>query len=684
VGGITIQSKSLQLLQRITAAANEAETPDDALQFALDEVCRFMDWPIGHVYLPDPQEGGKLASAGLWHLENARAAANFCLVSEATRFAPGVGLPGRVYQSGKSAWIVDVGQDPNFPRAKLSKNLGVRAGFAFPVLAGMETVGVLEFFSPEAVEPDENTLALMSDVGTQLGRAIERDRAEKELRERERYIHAILDNLVDGVIAIDGRGRIDSVNPAAERIFGYTQEEMVGESLTLLMPTPHSDHWAGRMEEYMDLGRMRFHEAGAREVAARRRDGSEFPMELTVSEFRSGERNLFIGVVRDLTDRKEHERELHQAQRLEAVGQLTGGIAHDFNNVLTALLGNLQIMEGMLSDRPEVLERLGVALEAGRRAAETTKRLMTFARRQPMKPESFDVNEFLPETLKLVRRTLSENIEIEVVYAANKAPVKLDKSQLENAVINLAVNARDAMENGGRLHIETGLETVDGGSSGDLPPGDYVCIAFSDTGAGMAEDVKDKVFEPFFTTKDVGKGTGLGLSMVYGFAGQSGGGVRMESEIGKGTTVELLLPVVRAMEAPEQAISSKALPRGTEHILVVEDDAEVRSFAKQVLETLGYEVSEADTAIEALKLIDQGLNIDLLFSDVIMPGGMSGRVLAEKIQHKCPNAKILLSTGYAEELNATDRSVLSGMELLGKPYEQIGLAVAVRRTLDGK
>ena len=663
--------------------ANEATTPDEALQFALDEVCGFMDWPIGHVYLPDDVKCNELVSSGLWHLENPRAAANFCLVTEATRFASGVGLPGRVLESGLPVWVSDVHQDPNFPRAKLTKNLGVKAGFAFPVLIGNRVVGVLEFFSPVTAELDESTLELMANVGTQLGRVIERDWSETALREREGYIQAILDNLVDGVITIDSTGRIEEINPAVETIFGYSSEELKGRNLTCLMPDTHSAHWAEQTGKYMERGRVHFHDKRMREVTARRRDGSEFPMELTVSEFESGERNLFIGVVRDLTVSKARERELQQAQRMEAVGQLTGGIAHDFNNVLTAILGNLQIVEGLIDDNPQALERVQVALGAGQRAAETTRRLLAFSRRQPVKPEYFDVNELLAETLKLVRQTLTEDIEIEIAHAEAEVPVFVDKGQFENAVINLAVNARDAMESGGKLRIETGVITLDKAEAGELPEGAYARVAICDAGVGMSEEVQAKVFEPFFTTKEVGKGTGLGLSMVYGFAHQSGGEIRIASTKWEGTTVEILLPIWEPQNQ-SKALSERtvSLFGGEESILVVEDDPCVREFACSVLDSLGYNILEADNAVSALNMVEEGLQVDLLFSDVIMPGGLSGRDLATKVHVRSPKTKILLSTGYAEELNEIDSAVLKSMSLLTKPYGQNSLAEAVRRTLD--
>lgn len=259
-------------------------------------------------------------------------------------------------------------------------------------MTGSDVVGVLEFFAPDVVEPDQDALDLMADVGTVLGRAVERDRARKALLYRERYIQAVLDNLVDGVLTIDEDGNIEEFNPAAEAIFGYKASEIVGQSLVALMPQDHADRWAGRMPDYLRRGRERFDGQSASEVTARRKNGSLFPLELTVSEFAAGGRNLFIGVVRDLTQRKEQELQLQQAQRLEAVGQLTGGIAHDFNNGLTVLLGNLQIVEGMLESHPEALKRVRSALNAGRRAAETTRRLLTFARRQPMRQEGFNAN----------------------------------------------------------------------------------------------------------------------------------------------------------------------------------------------------------------------------------------------------------------------------------------------------
>jgi len=681
---VPIRSKSLHLLQRITAAANEAETPEAALQICLDEVCQFMGWPIGHVYmLSEDRDSDELVSAGLWHLDDPKAAEVFRAVTEATHFVRGSGLPGRVLQSGKPAWITDVVVDPNFPRAKLSKDLGVHAGFAFPVMTGSDVVGVLEFFAPDVVEPDQDALDLMADVGTVLGRAVERDRARKALQYRERYIQAVLDNLVDGVLTIDEDGNIEEFNPAAEAIFGYKASEIVGQSLVALMPQDHADRWAGRMPDYLRRGRERFDGQSASEVTARRKNGSLFPLELTVSEFAAGGRNLFIGVVRDLTQRKEQELQLQQAQRLEAVGQLTGGIAHDFNNGLTVLLGNLQIVEGMLESHPEALKRVRSALNAGRRAAETTRRLLTFARRQPMRQEGFNANVMILETVRLIRQTLSEAIEIDMNLAGEPMSVRSDKGQFENALINLAVNARDAMPEGGHITIATRRLSMKEGEMAELPAGNYVGISLKDTGCGMPEAVRDKVFEPFFTTKDVDKGTGLGLSMVFGYARQSGGDIRIESREGEGTTVEILLPFDATAEETEAVWAKEtSLPGGTETILVVEDDADVRSFASSVLSQLGYTVLEAANGTAALEILETGKNIDLVFSDIVMPGGIMGQTLGDRVHIGYPGVRVLLTTGYAQELAEGGRDVTSATDLLIKPYGRKTLAQAVRTALD--
>jgi CheY-like chemotaxis protein len=368
---------------------------------------------------------------------------------------------------------------------------------------------------------------------------------------------------------------------------------------------------------------------------------------------------------------------------MEAVGQLTGGVAHDFNNMLTAIMLNADVLATQIQN-----DSLRQLAEATRRAAEhgaeLTRRLLAFGRRQTLMPAPTDINELLSEMVPLMKRTLGEHIEIKLARGADLWPATVDRGQLENAVLNLAVNARDAMPSGGRLTIETANAELDencAASNPDVRTG-YVMIAIADTGSGMAPDVLARAFEPFFTTKDVGKGTGLGLSMVYGFVKQSEGHVRIYSDIGVGTVVRLYLPpskdaAVPAVTRPVQ------LPTGTETILLVEDDALVRASASGQLAALGYRVVAAEDARRAIEMIEHGCAPDLLFTDMIMPGGMNGRELAEHLHRRHPGLKVLYTSGHAHgAVTGEPAGAAQVRHVLGKPYRRHDLATKVREVLD--
>ena len=388
-------------------------------------------------------------------------------------------------------------------------------------------------------------------------------------------------------------------------------------------------------------------------------------------------------VVTDVTEQKKIEAQLAQAQRIESLGQLTGGIAHDFNNLLTSILLNADVLASVLDDK---LRPLAEAVRtAAERGADLTRRLLAFGRRQMLEPRPTDLRELLIGMEALMRRTIGEHIRIEFRHAADLWFATVDPSQLEHAVLNLALNARDAMPNGGRLTIETVNCVFDADQASlEIKPGQYVMIAVGDTGVGMAPDALARAFEPFFTTKDVGKGTGLGLSMVYGFVKQSGGHARIQSEPGNGTVVRLYVPrAIVAEVAPSAAPAPSAeLPRGKETVLFVEDDPMVRQYTGQQIVGLGYEVITAENAVEALALVEKGAAPDLLFTDVVMPGGMNGRQLALKLRERWPNLRVLYTSGYAHGRLTIDGESVPSKYVLSKPYRRAELAAKLRDALD--
>ncbi len=402
--------------------------------------------------------------------------------------------------------------------------------------------------------------------------------------------------------------------------------------------------------------------------------------------------------------RRETEATLQQAQKIEAIGQLTGGIAHDFNNLLTIIIGNLDTLKRHLAraspeqtaaDIAATLQRqIDMALQAARNAAKLTHRLLAFARRQPLEPSRTDCNRLISDMSELLRRTLGETIDLETVLGGGLWPTFADPNQLENALLNLAVNAQHAMPNGGHLTIETAnayLDEAYAGRFGDLTPGQYVQLSVTDTGTGIAPEIMERVFEPFFTTKAPEAGSGLGLAMVHGFVKQSGGHIRIYSEVGHGTTVKIYLPRLRETDgiaATPGGAPAAAEPVGRadpgETVLVVEDNDGVREYARSALEELGYAVREAASANEALAVLESGARVDLVFTDVVLPGGVSGRQLSERIRTQRPNLPVLFTTGYTRNAIVHHGRLDPDVQLINKPYSQLDLAQKVRKLLSGK
>jgi PAS domain S-box-containing protein len=384
-----------------------------------------------------------------------------------------------------------------------------------------------------------------------------------------------------------------------------------------------------------------------------------------------------------------NEEALRQAQKIEAVGQLTGGIAHDFNNLLQVIMGNLETLRRDGQPTSRALRALESAVSGAKRAAALTQRLLAFSRRQPLSPKPIDVNTLLSGMSDLLHRTLGEIIEVETVHGEGLWRVEADPIELEAAILNLAVNARDAMTEGGRLTIETANANIDrwyAATHAEVVPGQYISISVSDTGTGMSAETISKAFEPFFTTKPVGQGTGLGLSQVYGFVKQSGGHVKIYSEVGQGTTVRIYLPRLLHDERVAEDSDKTHVPEGNsgETILVVEDDDDVREYSVSTLRDLGYRVIEAHDGPSALRLLERQFNVDLLFTDVILPGGLTGAQLAAEARTHKPQIKILFTTGYARNAIVHQGRLDKGVELLTKPFTVADLAARVRDILDAK
>ncbi len=509
--------------------------------------------------------------------------------------------------------------------------------------------------------------------------------AETELAEREAHLRSILATVPEAMITIDERGLVTSFSATAAALFGYCPEEVVGRNVRMLMPEPYRAEHDGYLDNYLRTGEARIIGYG-RLVKALTKDGTVVPVELSVGEAIGNGRRIFTGFVRDLSSRQKMEQELRQSQKMEAVGQLTGGIAHDFNNILTAIIANLELLAPQLSD-PDQRELADEAHAAAQDAGKLAAQLLAFGRRQPLNSEPTDVGALISNFSPLLRRTLGETIKLAIVAPPSSPLTIVDAVQLQNALLNLAINGRDAMARGGRLTIEVSATRLDADYAQMYPEvrtGRYVLIAVSDTGVGMPEAVRRRAFEPFFTTKPVGAGTGLGLSMVYGFVKQSGGHIQIYSEIGRGTSVRVFLPVADAATAveEEQGMQTPELARGSETILLVEDDPRLRKVLARRLRSLGYHVFEAETGAAALAQLAEPPEIALLFTDMVMPGGMTGLELAEAALALKPGLRVLFTSGYAEPGIA--RAGQQKGAWLKKPYTAEELAETLRTVLQEK
>ncbi|WP_262028125.1 PAS domain-containing sensor histidine kinase [Microvirga sp. Mcv34] len=512
-----------------------------------------------------------------------------------------------------------------------------------------------------------------------------RKHSEAILHEREARLHSILETVPEALITISEKGVVESFSRSASALFGYLPDEVIGRNISMLMPSPYREAHDSYLERYLLTGEKRIIGIG-RVVSGQRKDGSVFPMELAVGEVKVGAQHMFTGFIRDLTATQKVEQELRQAQKMEAVGQLTGGVAHDFNNLLTVILGNLEMLEMRLTDDRE-LELVKEARETAEHGAQLTERLLAFGRRQPLLPKLTDVGDLLGEMIPLLRRTLGETIQVRSRSDSDLWQVLVDPSQLQNAILNLAINARDAMPAGGRLTImaeNAELEADYARMHPEVRAGRYVLVAVTDTGTGMPREIQERAFEPFFTTKEVGAGSGLGLSMVYGFVKQSGGHVTIYSEPGHGTTIRMYLPRAAVLEEPAEPPAPMppmdALRGQNETVLLVEDEPRVRRMTAARLQDLGYRVLDAANGPAALALLDLHPEIDLLFTDMVMPGGMTGSDLAEAVRIRRPAIKVLFTSGYAEP-DVVRRGQATDARWLKKPYSTLELARTLREVL---
>jgi PAS domain S-box-containing protein len=530
------------------------------------------------------------------------------------------------------------------------------------------------------LQPITDNLGKVSSILLQGNDVTKEHQAVESLESALAANRAIFDSSLDVICTITGEGVFVQVSRSAETVWGYSPEELIGTSF---MDLVHPDDRALTAATDSQI-------VGERKATTSfqnryiHKDGSVVPISWSAAW--SEQLGAVICIARDMRDSITAEEKLRQAQKMEALGRLTGGVAHDFNNLLTVIIGAAESLRDENENNPGVGGLAQMISEAGERASELTRQLLAFARRQPLEPRSVQVDELLKGMAPLLRRTLGEDVDLHVARDRQAWRTMVDPVQLELAVLNLAINARDAMPSGGKLTIETANVVIDkayAAAHDDVEVGDYLMIAVTDNGEGMSPETAAQAFEPFFTTKAAGLGTGLGLSMVHGFVKQSKGHIKIYSEPGIGTTLKLYLPRAAAGEPAREPIRKETdLPKGAEHILLVEDDNLLREHATQQLVSLGYRVSAAANGPQALAMFDTIGDFDLLFTDVVMPGGMNGRQLADHMRLLKPKLRVLFSSGYTENAIVHHGRLDLGVDLLNKPYRKRELASKVRKVLD--
>lgn len=531
------------------------------------------------------------------------------------------------------------------------------------------------------------TLAALYDENHKLKGFTEITRDLTAKRHNDELLHSVLDHTLDSIISIDEIGTITMINRAGERLFGYAASEVIGQNVNMLMPEPyHSEHDA-YLKNYLRTGEAKIIGIG-REVSGRRKGGGIFPVELAVTEFRLDNRRYFVGIVRDISEKKKLENQLRQAQKMEAIGQLAGGIAHDFNNLLSVIINYSSFSLNSIPPDHIAHKDIQEVLKASERASSLTRQILAFSRKQILTPKILNINHVIQNMESMLQRLIGENIAFSVCTFPSLWNVKADPTQLEQVIMNLAVNARDAMPDGGKLLIETSnielthshLELF----SSDRPfqPGCYVLTSVSDSGSGIPSEIIEHIFEPFFTTKGQDQGTGLGLSTVYGIIKQSGGYISVYSEANNGTIFKIYLPRADLPFAPFTSGSPTSSPKGQETILVVEDESSIRRLVARILSTAGYQILTAKNASEAVQICHEySNNVHLLLTDIVMPR-INGKKLATSLLQAIPHLKVLYMSGYANydlfEKNAIEPSI----HFISKPFSASDLTQKIRFILD--
>lgn len=573
-----------------------------------------------------------------------------------------------------------------------------------PLKTDKDVIGVVVLQSyTNSTLLSEKDLQMLNFVSMQIAWAIERKQSEEALHKSEELLRTVINAAHEAIIAIGEDGLITLFNPAAEKMFGRSRDEMLSQPLDGLMPGEYREKHREYVKKYFSKGTPCGAIDKVVELLAQRSNGTLFPMEISLAAGKLANEKYVIGVARDITKRKQAEEKkqeledrLRQVQKMEAIGNLSGGVAHDFNNLLTVINGNAEVALMKLPNDHPLHKHFNAIHQAGKRAEDLTRQLLGFSRKQIFDAKIIDINRVIEGFSEMMRRLIGEDISVEILLEPGLPPIKADPGQIEQILVNLIVNARDAVIGKKtaekKITIETGQLYLDEAFTAKHPGssiGLHVLLLVSDSGIGMDSEIKRKIFEPFFTTKEKGKGTGLGMSTVYGIVKQNNGCIYVYSVPGQGTAVKIYWPSTTGKESPETTgniETKKDDITGRERILLVEDENSVRDFAAETLTDLGYEVFEAENGKKALELIQEkniDSKVDLLFTDLVMPE-MNGRELAGKLKEMFPGIGILYASGYTYNQLIRSGALEEGVQLIHKPYSVRLLAEKVREVLDNR